>query len=123
MEENRMEKNCPCCDKHCPVEELRCGRGRKHFGAEQQEASENGHGRDRRRDREHFGREDGRPGPEGRTEERMLVLLRECGHFLHHNVGPKADVQPLVDALTPEERAELEALLQKCLEAWRGQDE
>ncbi len=26
------EKNCPCCHHHCDCENLRCDRGRKHFG-------------------------------------------------------------------------------------------
>ena len=27
-----VEKNCPCCDRHCPADQLHCNRGREHFG-------------------------------------------------------------------------------------------
>lgn len=87
-----MEKNCPCCDKHCPVEKLSCGQGRRHFGMEKEE----------------------------RPQERMIALLRRCGHFLHHNMGPGADAAPLTEALSAEERAMLEGLLEKCLKHWEG---
>ena len=85
-----MEKNCPCCDKHCPVEKLSCGEGRRHFGKEM----------------------------EDRPQERMIALLRKCGHFLHHSMGPGADAAPLTEALSAEERATLENLLEKCLKHW-----
>ena len=88
-----MEKNCPCCDKHCPVEKLSCGEGRRHFGME---------------DARHA----------GAPEERMILLLRKCGHFLHHSMGPGADAAPLTEALSAEERATLERLLEKCLKHW-----
>ena len=85
-----MEKNCPCCDKHCPVEKLSCGEGRRHFGKEM----------------------------EDRPQERMIVLLRKCGHLLHHSLGPGTDAAPLTEALSAEERATLEKLLEKCLKHW-----
>lgn len=85
-----MEKNCPCCDKHCPVEKLSCGEGRRHFGKEM----------------------------EDRPQERMIVLLRKCGHLLHHSLGPGTDAAPLTEALSAEERATLERLLEKCLKHW-----
>ena len=88
-----MEKNCPCCDKHCPVEKLSCGEGRRHFGME---------------DARHADAPD----------ERMIVLLRKCGHFLHHSMGSGADAAPLTEALSAEERATLENLLEKCLKHW-----
>ena len=82
-----MEKNCPCCDKHCPVEKLSCGQGRRHFGMEKEE----------------------------RPQERMIALLRRCGHFLHHSMGPGANAAALTEALSADERATLEKLLEKCL--------
>lgn len=88
-----MEKNCPCCDKHCSVEHLSCGEGRRHFGMER-------------------GRNADVP------EERMIVLLRRCGHFLHHNLGPGMDAAALTEALNAQERATLESLLEKCLNHW-----
>lgn len=85
-----MEKNCPCCDKHCPVENLSCGEGRQYF---------------RRENDEH-------------PEERMIVLLRKCGHFLHHNMS--AEATKLTKALSADERATLERLLEKCLNHWQS---
>ena len=85
-----MEKNCPCCDKHCPVDKLSCGQGRRHFGTEKEEF----------------------------PQERMISLLRRCGHFLHHSMGSGADAAPLTEALSAEERATLENLLEKCLKHW-----
>ena len=87
-----MEKYCPCCDKHCPVDKLSCGQGRRHFGMEKEEF----------------------------PQERMISLLRRCGHFLHHSMGPGADAAPLTEALSSEERATLEGLLEKCLNHWES---
>ena len=42
------------------------------------------------------------------------MLLRRCGHDLHHSEGG-ADLS----ALTREERGELARLLQKCLDSWQ----
>ena len=87
-----MEKNCPCCDKHCPVEKLSCGQGRRHFGMEKEEC----------------------------PQDRMISLLRRCGHFLHHSMGPESDAALLTEALSAEERATLEGLLEKCLNHWES---
>lgn len=46
-----------------------------------------------------------------------LSLLRRCGHFLHHSAGTE-DTASLLNALTAEERAALEGLLEKCLAHW-----
>ena len=46
-----------------------------------------------------------------------LSLLRRCGHFLHHSAGTE-DTASLLNALTTEERATLEGLLEKCLAHW-----
>lgn len=80
------EKFCPCCGRKCPSDALRCHRGREYFGVE-------GNG-----DRE-----------EG---DEVVALLRECGHTLHHAHG-HGEVR--IGGLTQEERAELVALLKKCL--------
>ena len=53
-------------------------------------------------------------------QERMISLLRRCGHFLHHSMGPGADAAPLTEALSAEERATLEGLLEKCLNHWES---
>lgn len=98
-----MENICPICNRHCPVDDLHCHRGREYFGN-----SDGGH-------RQH----NDRPM---RPEEKMIVLLRKCGHFLHHNIGRDGDVSPLINALSTEERATLETLLEKCLDSWQNLD-
>lgn len=115
-----MEKNCPCCNKHCPVDNLSCPTGKKHFGiADAPGSSSNDHPRNRHRRGRHF-----RPGSSSNdhplnSEDKLLVLLRQCGHFLHHNVGNTADTADLFNALSPQERQTLETLLAKCLQSWQ----
>ena len=62
--------------------------------------------------REHFGL----PPLEEQPGQRAITLLRRCGHFLHHN--PEGAVLP--EALTEQERAQLESLLEKCLTLWQA---
>ena len=50
--------------------------------------------------------------------EPTLALMRQCGHFLHH-MGPGSDPARLMSVLTAGERATLQALLKKCLNAWQ----
>lgn len=92
-----MEKNCPCCGKHCPVDHLSCPTGRAHFGIREEERPVN-------------------------PEEKMILLLRKCGHFLHHSAGNGGDTAALTNALTPEERTTLETLLEKCLASWNKEE-
>lgn len=92
-----MEKNCPCCNRHCPADNLHCPTGRKYFGIEDKDSPAD-HPVD--------------------SNKKMILLLRKCGHFLHHNVGQNDDTTPLVNALTSEERITLEYLLEKCLDCW-----
>jgi len=94
-----MENCCPCCGRHCSVESLHCNRGRAHFGI------------DGVKDRHRENIEN--------SDERLIVLLRRCGHFLHHNIGREGDTAPLLSALTDDERATLESLLEKCLNSWQ----
>ena len=86
------ESNCPCCGRHCPVEHLSCPKGRRYFGKEE---------------------------PEGRRpeqpEDKLVGLLRICGHVLHHT----EDGGALLQGLSPEERETLEKLLEKCLAGCR----
>lgn len=93
-----MEKNCPECENHCPADALKCGRGAKYFGTQHQEKDES----------------------TLTAEERILSLLRKCGHYLHHNAGHDVDAAVLIGMLTGEEKSELEAILQKCLKHWQG---
>lgn len=89
-----MEQNCPGCDKHCPVDQPNCPTGEAYFRGETAVHSP--------------------------QTEKMIVLLRKCGHFLHHHVDRTADTAALTAALDPEERAILEALLEKCLARWNA---
>ena len=103
-----MEKNCPCCDRRCPAEQLHCNRGREHFGLPLEE-ERGGHGHGGHGEHGHSEHGHGRP-----NEDPLIMLLRRCGHYLHHGAG-EADLS----ALTREERAELARLLQKCLDSWQ----
>lgn len=92
-----MEKqHCDQCENLCPIDALRCGRGRRHFGLEPE-------GGDRR--------EQGRQMPGG-----TLGLLMQCGHFLHHSGADGADLS----ALNATEQAELERLLTVLLTDWKN---
>lgn len=82
-----MEEFCPCCGKRCPKESLSCHRGREYFGG---------------------GSERGREG----DGDEVVLLLRKCGHTLHHGHG-HGPVS--IGGLTQEERAQLVDLLKKCL--------
>lgn len=90
------EKICPQCENHCPADALKCGKGAKYFGIRRQE------------------RESG----SATIDERILVLMRRCGHHLHHNAGHDTNAAALFDMLTEEEKASLEVILQKCLQRW-----
>lgn len=92
------ENTCPQCENHCPADALKCGRGARYFGVQRQERD-----------------------PAGMTEdERLLALLRHCGHHLHHNAGHHANAAVLFEALSTEEKTALETILQKCLQNWQG---
>lgn len=96
-----MEKNCPCCERHCPVNALHCGRGRAHFGL---------------RDGSAHRREHDNP-----NDPKVIRLIRRCGKYLHHRVDQDTDTAQLLRALTAEETAALETLLEKCLASWEQQ--
>ena len=55
------KEKCPCCHRHCSVDELSCGRGM-----------------------EHFGKQDVNSAPKTLNEQ-VIMDLRKCGHMLHHN--------------------------------------
>lgn len=97
-----MENLCPCCEKHCPQNDLHCHRGKDHFGVN---------------DDTKIHRSDHLKNP----EEKSLMLLRKCGHFLHHNAGHDGSTDSLMNVLTAEERKTLEKLLEKCLNNWNNQ--
>lgn len=93
-----LEKQlCDQCDNQCPVDALKCGKGRRHFGLESKEDG-----------KERMGREMPK-GPIGQ--------LRQCGHLLHHG-GVSGD--DLLSALNSQEQAELERLLGTLLADWQA---
>lgn len=50
------------------------------------------------------------------TTQDVLVELRKCGHYLHHNFGKgnTPETAELLNGLSEEERSELLRLLKKC---------
>lgn len=93
------EKVCPECENHCPVDQLRCSNGRRHFGIQREEKNISTLSAD----------------------EALMQLLRKCGHYLHHNVGhgEKADTGALFGNLSEEEKKILVLLLQKGTQSWK----
>lgn len=100
-----MAEVCPHCENHCPADDLKCPRGMNHFGISEEEARAN-----------------------MSADKVAILLLRKCGHHLHHNFGHgnkegKAEARPAsptLDALTEEEKATLISLLDKCLKGWQA---
>lgn len=82
------EQHCNQCENHCPVDALRCNRGRVYFGQE-------------------TGKPQMPAGP--------LGLLQKCGFVLHHGEIRQDEA---LSALTREEQAELERLLSVLLADW-----
>lgn len=129
-----MEQNCNGCDKHCPVNELKCGKGRKLHGINDEGAShdrisrgeghhshEHGARGEDRHSHEHGARGDGRHSHKhggNAADPRAIALIRQCGGYLHHHLDGNADTSQLLRALSPEETATLEGLLEKCLASW-----
>ena len=113
IEKNNQMQTCPQCDNHCPVDALQCGRGRKYFGAAdggQNQAHEHGH--------EHGGHEHGHEhGGHGHSKSGLSGLFHRCGHFMHHNDIEEAE---LFQALTDEEKAALQSLLEKLSADWQN---
>lgn len=92
---NRQEEKCPQCPKHCPKDELSCGRGRAYFGTEG--------GFEKRSSHFNMAEENG-----------VIPLLRQCGHILHHS-GGDINNDILCKGLTEEEKYKFEELLKKVL--------
>lgn len=90
-----QQQHCDQCENQCPIDALKCGKGRKHFGLEPAGGGE-GHGREM---------------PQG-----PIGLLMQCGHMLHHG-GAEGD---LLAALNEQEQAELERLLGKLVADWKA---
>ena len=96
------QQYCNQCENHCPVDALKCGRGRRAFGQES-EAQPNEHRRGEGHGRGHH---EPLPG--------VLGQLQQCGHRLHHSGAP----ENALSTLTPAEQAQLSALLTKLLNSW-----
>ena len=149
-ENNTMTKDgkevCPCCDRHCPVDNLHCPKGKEHFGIPVEEGERegrggrgehrhggergcgrggHGHGREGKHGRGEHGHSEGRPQMRPIDEENMtlsevtMTLLRQCGHFLHYNVESGADCSEMFAMLKEEEQIQLNAALKKCLAGWQ----
>ena len=149
-ENNTMTKDgkevCPCCDRHCPVDNLHCPKGKEHFGIPVEEGERegrggrgehrhggergcgrggHGHGREGKHGRGEHGHSEGKPQMRPIDEENMtlsevtMTLLRQCGHFLHHNVESGADCSEMFAMLKEEEQIQLNAALKKCLAGWQ----
>lgn len=118
-----MEQNCNGCDKHCPVNELKCGKGRKLHGMNDNGASHERISRgEGHHSHEHGARGDGRHSHEhgcNAADPRAIALIRQCGGYLHHHLDGNSDTSQLLRALSPEETAALEGLLEKCLASWK----
>lgn len=99
---HNQAQTCPQCDNHCPADALQCGRGRKYFGT-----ADDGHGHDH----SHDGHGHGHP------KSGLAGLLHQCGRFVHHTELEEGE---LFQALTDEEKASLQALLEKLAADWRG---
>lgn len=103
---NSNENNvCPCCGRHCSIENLHCPRGRAHFGVE----AKAGQG-------EHHHHEHDRA--DMTIDDKVISLMLGCGHHLHHNMGEDENSEQLLSFLTHEEKKELISLLKKCLQNW-----
>ena len=90
-----MEKKfCDQCRNQCPVDSLRCNRGRRAFGMELI---------DEGKQRSH----------QEEDQKGVIGLLRQCGHLLHHG---KADAADFLSKLTQEEQEVLEKLLKKLMD-------
>lgn len=109
---NDQMQTCPQCDNHCPVDALQCGRGRSYFGVtggEDDHEHNHKHG---------HGHEHGCCG-HGRPSGGLAGLLHQCGRFVRH---AEMEETELFQALTNEEKATLQALLEKLAANWKERD-
>ena len=98
---------CPCCGRHCSIENLNCHRGKEHFGQSE------GAGHDSRGHRERRA---------NAISDETVVLMLQCGHRLHHGLRERAVNEDILFFLTREERDELLTLLKKCIDNWNNYD-
>lgn len=108
-------QTCPQCGNHCPVDALQCGRGRKYFGV-----TDGGHDGEHNHEHEHK-HEHGHEHEHGcgcghRQLGGLAGLLHQCGRYARHAELEEAE---LFQALTDEEKASLQVLLEKLTASWR----
>ena len=106
MKSNQVQ-TCPQCDNHCPVDAIQCGRGRKYFGV-----ADGGHEHDHRRGHDH-----GSSCGHGHPKSGLSGLLHQCGRFVRHADMEEAE---LFQALSDEDKAALQALLEKLSADWQA---
>lgn len=85
---NNAVQHCTQCDNNCPIDALKCGRGRRFFGIEEKIDTNS-----------------------------LTGLMKKCGHALHHS-GGAMDEAKLFQALSEEEQNTLKTLLQKVSASW-----
>lgn len=88
---NNSTQRCTQCGNNCPIDALKCGKGRRFFGLE---------------DKEHASFD----------PDSLAGLLKKCGHALHHSGG--MEEKELFQDLTAEECSTLRELLQKVTASW-----
>lgn len=97
-------QNCNQCENNCPVDALKCGRGRRLFGVEASEGR-------------NFSGSRGTHGPRFEKTDNPVLLLRQCGHMLHHGAIGGDD---LLSALNEDEKKELTRLLTALVNDWQS---
>lgn len=106
MDSNVNENICPCCGRHCSVDNLSYRRGLEYFGR-----TESG-------SRAHHMRQHAHDSGDMAADDKVISLLRRCGHHLRHNAGNTGSEQ-LLAVLSEEEKETLIVLLKKCLQSWQ----
>lgn len=98
---NSTHSVCPCCERHCPADNLHCRRGEIYFGkvTDTDKHADRGHGHNM---------------PDIKDETVFLML--KCGHYLHHGLDKKSE--DVLSFLSDDEKTELTKLLKKCIEQW-----
>lgn len=104
-----MDGQCHGCDNHCPADKLKCPRGMEYFGIN--------NGSEERGRRFNPAEQD---ILKMSADDALIMLMRKCGHYLHHNAGQNANVNnsDLLSSLSDTEKDIMILLLQKCVRNW-----
>lgn len=116
------QQTCGLCEKNCPVEALGCGRGERAFGAQAGEGR--AAGGEHRGEHGRGGRPRGGEPAEGAVQlEGLAGKLAEAGRVAQikgaHITAAGKSADAMFGVLGDEDAAQLEALLDKLLAAWR----